>query len=152
VQPELIQRLKWGSTWALVGLSVITFGVYLVFYARRQTLILNESSAPENRISLNFITVWFVITFSSLALLFIYVFVPADSPMASISNLSDRLDNLMDLIWAFMARGAFHKLLQSQKETPAWFHGFWTFLFQAFYFNFKINKLSEFPPVPPPPR
>ena len=132
----------------MFGLSLITFGVYIVFYARRQTLILNEFSPPESRINLNFIKVWFVITFCSLALLFVYFFVPDDSPWAMLSDWVDRLDTLFGIIWAFMARGVFHRLLQSQKQTPTWLHGFWTFLFQALYLNFKINTLSELPAVP----
>jgi hypothetical protein len=130
---------------------LITFGVYIVFYARRQTLILNEFSPPGNRISLAFINTWFVITFCSLALLFVYFLVPDDSPWAKISDISDRVDTLFGLIWAFMARSSFHRLLQSQKKTPNWLHGFWTFLFQALYLNFKINTLLELPTVPPAP-
>lgn len=147
--PELIQRLKWGSTWALFGLAVITFGVYYPFYARRQTLILNEFSPPESRISLGFINAWFVVTFTSLALLFCYFFVPDDSPWKTISNLSDRVDNVLALIWAFLARGALNRLLQSQVKTPTWFHGGWTFFFQVLYINFKINTILELPAVSP---
>lgn len=140
---RLLERLKWGSTWGLVGLTVITYGVYLVYYARRQTLILNEFSPPDKQIGLNYIRAWFVVTYGSLALFFVYFFVPNDSVWAEIGNFADRLDGLLGLIWAFLARNSFHRLLTSQKGTPNWMHGLWTFLFQALYFNFKVNRLSE---------
>jgi len=140
---RLLERLKWGSTWGLVGLTFITYGVYLVYYARRQTLILNEFSPPDKQIGLNFIRGWFVVTYVSLALFLVSFFVPKDSVWAELGNFADRLDGLLGLIWAFVARSSFHRLLSSQKGTPNWMHGLWTFLFQAFYLNFKVNRLSE---------
>lgn len=139
----LLGKLKWGSTWALVGLSLITYGVFLVYYARRQSVILNESSPPDKQISPGFIRTWFVLTYVSLALFLVYFFVPDDSLWAKAGNLSDRFDGIFGLIWAFWARSSFHRLMVSQKGTPNWMHGFWTFLFQAFYFNFKVNRLLE---------
>jgi hypothetical protein len=87
--------------------------------------------------------VWFVITYVSLSLFFVSFFVPNDSVWAEFGNFADRLDGLLGLIWAFIARSWFHRLLTSQKGTPNWMHGLWTFLFQALYFNFKVNCLSE---------
>ncbi len=140
---ELLEKLRWGSTWKLFGLAVITYCVYMVYYARRQTVILNAASPPDKQISLTYFTWWFVVTYSSLALFLVYFFVPDDSIWAKVGNLFDRLDGLLGLIWAFLARGRFHQLLVSEKRTPSWFNMFWTFLFQYLYVNFKINQILE---------
>ncbi len=140
---ELMEKLKWGSTWRLFGLILITYFIYMVYYARRQTIILNAYSPSEKQIGLAFFRWWFIITYSSLALFFVYLFVPDDSPWVTISNLFDHLDGLLALIWAFRARSSFHRLMLSEKGTPYWFNGIWTFLFQALYINFKINRLLK---------
>ena len=140
---ELMKRLRWGSTWRLLGFSIITYFVYMVYYARRQTIILNEYSPLEKQIGLVFFRWWFVITYISLALFFIYLFVPDDSPWVMISNLFDYLDSLLGLIWAFKARSSLNRLLLSEKGTSCWFNGIWTFVFQILYINFKINQLLK---------
>lgn len=142
---ELTKRLKWGSTWTLFGLALVTWGVYIVYYARRQTLILNDFLPPDKQISLVFFRWWLFIAYSSLAFFVLFFFLPKDSSWNYIGTFFDRLAGLLDLIWAFMARSQLHRLYVSEKETPPWFHAFWTFIFQAYYINFKINKLLEAP-------
>jgi len=34
-------------------------------------------------------------------------------------------------------------LLDLSTDEPQWFHGLWTFLFGAFYINYKINKFND---------
>lgn len=55
----------------------------------------------------------------------------------------DRAWSIMVMIWAFMARSKMHTLLSSEKKEPEWFHGFWTFFFNALYFIYKVNTLYE---------
>ncbi len=142
---ELTKKLKWGSTWSLFGLALITYNVYIVYYARRQTRILNEFSPPGKQISMALIRWWLFITYISLASFFLSFLLPNDSSWNYVGDCFDRLDGLFGVIWAFLARGSFHRLYVSEKQAPTWFHAFWTLVFQALYINFKINKLLEAP-------
>ena len=45
--------------------------------------------------------------------------------------------------WAFKARNRMNRLLAAERKGREWFHGLWTFLFTALYFNWKVNTLHE---------
>jgi len=72
-----------------------------------------------------------------------YILVEEGHPVEAISDLLDSVWGILVLIWAFKARNRMNMLLSVTKNDPRWFHGLWTFLFTALYFNFKINKLNE---------
>lgn len=140
---EIITELKSQSTWRLFGLSLITFLVFAAHYMKRQTKIINEHYDREDKISEGFVTFVLVITYLSLLFFIAYLFVDESHPVARISNLVDLVSIFAHLIWGFKARNRMNIILSSEKKTKMWFHGFWTFLFTPFYFNFKINQLNE---------
>jgi len=140
---EIISELKSQSTWRLFGLSLITFFVFAAHYMKRQTKIINEHYDREDKISEGFVTFVLVITYLSLVFFVAYLFVEDSHPVARISDLIDRLSIFAYLIWGFKARNRMNIILSSEENAKMWFHGFWTFLFTPFYFNFKINQLNE---------
>lgn len=140
---EIVARLKSQSTWRLVFLTVITLGIYTSHYIKRQTRIINEHLDKENKIAEGLVTAILVFAYLSAILIVPYVMVEEGHPVERISDGLDRVWALLVLIWAFMARNRMNVLLAAAKGQPHWFHGFWTFLFTPFYFNFKINKLND---------
>jgi hypothetical protein len=64
-------------------------------------------------------------------------------PIERVSDLVDALWIVLTTIWAFKVRNRINSLLATSAEESAWFKGLWTFLFGAFYINFKINKMHE---------
>ena len=136
-------RLKSQSTWRLFFLSLITLGIYTAHYIRRQTKIINEHLDKEKEISEGFVTVILLLAYLTVTLIVPYVMVEEGHPVERISDSLDTVFGLLVLIWAFMARNRMNALLAATKGQPQWFHGLWTFLFTAFYFNFKINTLND---------
>ncbi len=140
---ETLRALRSQSTWRLFFLGLITYAVYWAFYIRTQTRILNESLAPDRRISRGLVDTVVGLNLLSLALFVPYVFVEAGHPVELLSSLADAAANISFIFWGFAARSRMNELLNAQLGTAQWFHGFWTFLFSPLYFNFKLNVLLE---------
>lgn len=140
---ELVSHLKSQSTWRLVLLSLITLGVYTAHYIKRQTRIINEQLDKKRQIPEVLVATILVLSYVSIILLIPNIMVEEGHPITKICGLLDKLWSLFIIIWAFNARNRMNQLLAVNKGQPHWFHGFWTFLFSPFYFNFKINRLND---------
>jgi len=140
---KIIPKLKYGSTWKLVGLCAITYGVYGAHYIKTKTSVINEQCDVNERISDSFVTFVIVINYLSLALFIPHFFVEETSPIAVLGDLVDLVCNVTFIVWGFMARNRMNVILSASESDGQWFHGFGTFFFSPYYFNFKVNKLSE---------
>ena len=140
---KIIPELKYGSTWKLLGLALITYGVYLAHYIKTKTAVINEHCEADQRISDSFVTFIIVINYLSLALLFPYLFVEETHPIAVLSALVDVVCSVTWIVWGFKARNRMNVILSASKADKEWFHGLWTFLFTPLYFNIKINRLNK---------
>ncbi len=138
---NLLPILKYGSTWKLVLLSIVTLGVYLGFYIVRQNKNLNEKLRSEKKISN--ILGYSVILMSVLSLfgLFTFFFEEKAEMIELVSDLFDSLAGLLMIVWGFKARNRVNQLLGAEKGEEHWFHGGWTFFLSPFYFNYKVNCL-----------
>ena len=143
MKSKILTDLKYGSTWKLLGLTIITYGVYSAHYIKGKTSIINEHCQESERISESFVTFILVINYISLALFFPYLFVEETHPIAILSGLIDFICSVAFIVWGFKARNRMNSILSVTKTDNEWFHGLWTFLFTPLYFNFKVNKLSE---------
>jgi hypothetical protein len=140
---QIISELKYGSTWKLLGLQLITYGVYGAHYIKAKTSVINEQCEVNERISDSFVTFVIAINYVSLALLIPYFFVEETHPIAVLSELVDMICSVTLIVWGFMARNRMNDILSASESDGQWFHGFGTFFFSPYYFNFKVNKLSE---------
>ncbi len=84
-----------------------------------------------------------ILAYLTAILIVPYVLVEEGHPLERISDSLDNVWSILVLIWAFKARNRMNMLLALTRNEPCWFHGLWTFLSAAFYFNYKINKLNE---------
>ena len=140
---ELVRNLKHQSTWRLLGLGLITYGVYYAHYIARQSRTINAELPPISKISTSFIWTIYFLSYVTLALFIAYLFVDETHPIAKLSNFLDRLWIVLILVWGFVARNRMNHLLRLAKTDLNWFHGGWTFLFSPLYFNYRINVMSE---------
>jgi len=140
---EILRSLKRESTWRLFFLGVITLGIYVAHYIKRQTACMNQYLDKEKQISGELVGAVLILAYISAILFVPSLLVEEGHPIAAISNLLDTIWEILLLVWAFKARNRMNMLLSATKGSEAWFHGLWTFLFTALYFNFKINTLSE---------
>jgi len=140
---DSITVFKDQSTWRLIGLGVVTYGVYFAHYIKKQTVKINELAREDNKISEEFVNSILAMSYISLILLFAYVAVDEGHPVETVSNILDRIWGIMLIVWGFMVRNRLNAAYEISKNNNEWFHGFWTFLFSPMYFNYKINSICE---------
>ena len=138
-----INRFREQSTWRLVGLGVITYGIYFAYYIKRQTHKINASLTDDQKISDGFINTLLIFSYVSLFLFFGYMVVDEGHPLEPISSVIDSVWNIMLIVWGFKARNRVNTIFEISKNDQPWFHGMWTFLFSELYFNYKINQICE---------
>lgn len=137
-----VKDLKKQSTWILLLLNIITFNVYGAHYIYTQSKKLNHVLNEEEKISdllqgSILLSAYIMMFGTILSILSYSVFVD------SISNIASLVLTITLIVWSFKVRNRMNKLLNLHKSDSNWFHGFWTFLFPPYYFNYKINCLNE---------
>lgn len=139
---QIVSELRCQSTWQLVILSIITLGIYEAHYIVSQTKVINRHVHREDQISGGLTNTILVLAYLSVILIVPYILVPIGHSVERLSNSVDTALAVLGIVWAFTARNRMHKLLAPTKEQYYWFHGLWTFLFTAWYFNYKVNELN----------
>lgn len=140
---EPIEHLRYQSTWRLLALGILTFGVYLAHYMKRQTHVLNTYLGDQDRLSERFVVLFVFLSYVSAALFIPYVLLDERHPVARVSDIVDRVWVVLMIYWGFMARRRINLTCNFAHGTPEWFSALWTFFFTPFYFNYKINSLAE---------
>ncbi len=140
---SLIENLRHQSTWKLLGLGFITYGVYFVYYIQRQSKEINAAISNNDKISSGFVNSMFIMSYASLALLIACMFVDEGHPIKGISGLVDMIVGIMLIVWGFKARNRVNTCCDLNSESDVWLHGFWTFIFTPLYFNYKVNCILE---------
>lgn len=141
---DLLSDLQEQSTWRLVGLTIITLGIYEAHYVKRQTERINRYLADvESQISDELVLGFLVVSYLSVALLAYFLLGSTTPEIETISNLIDRVWMVLAIVWGFKARNRMNKLYALEKGRSERFNGFWTFLFSPYYFNYKVNKLNQ---------
>ena len=140
---DSITSFKDQSTWRLVVLGIVTYGVYFAHYVKKQTVKVNDVSNENNKISSGFVTAILVMSYISLLLFFAYIAVDEGHLIERLSNIVDRILGIMLIVWGFMARNRLNTAYEINKNNKEWFHGLWTLLFSPMYFNYKINSICE---------
>lgn len=139
---KLIRDLRSQSTLRLFVLSMITFGIYESYYVLSRTAILNRHLGDHSSISQKYVETILIIN---------YAYVLAIIPMEAwggdlgewILNILATIWCVLVIIWAFKARNCIGIAFENTEWSRKWFPGLWTFLFTAWYFNYKINTMND---------
>jgi hypothetical protein len=94
-------------------------------------------------VSSAFINANFIFAYLSVVLLVPYYLAPEGHPIEVASGIVDFISFILILVWSFKVRNRLNTLLKTRSGYPSWFHGFWTFLFEHLYINYKINVLCK---------
>lgn len=140
---NLIENLRDQSTWRLLGLGLITYGVYFAYYIQKQSKEINAAINSDENIPSGFINSILAMSYVSLALFIAYMFVEEGHPIEGISSSVDMIVSIMLIVWGFKARNRVNACCELNTESSVWFHGLWTFLFSPLYFNYKVNCILE---------
>ncbi|EAR61227.1 DUF4234 domain-containing protein [Neptuniibacter caesariensis] len=127
------------STWAVFGLSIITFGIYAAYWLYSRTNKLN--SITDNKISQGFITTALVLYAASILVQFAPFIIGFESvaTLMSISPLISLAVFVVWIVWAFKFRNRLNEITNSAGK-PTWAGPILTFFFQTFYLSYKVNQ------------
>jgi hypothetical protein len=138
-----IKNLRSQSTWILLGLGIITYGVYFAYYIQRQSKEINTAVSISDKIPSYFIYLIFFMSYLSLALCVAYIAIDDVHGIGVALTLVDRICWFLIIVWGLKARNRVNSLCGLSRESKEWFHGLWTLLFSPLYFNYKVNCIVE---------
>ncbi len=125
-----------------VMLTLITFGIYMVYWMYNRTMIVNRQVGSEG----------IPMAFISLAVTAFVVCIGFDIALRQEPTRMDLMlvylvfaliCNILFLVWIFKIRNRLHLMMQISKDHPYWCKTIWTFLFLAFYIQYKINQTLD---------
>lgn len=142
---ELFNELEWDSTEStprLIFFTLITLGIYNAFYIERQSIIFN-SYFDDNQVSKLFLLVLYpVVGLSAIFNFFSFIDLNNEG-LSQINRVIGYLSWGMITIWAFKLRKTINKAFSYLRGEKEYFKARYTFLFNLFYINYKINKFNE---------
>ena len=135
-------ELKKLNVWKMIFLTIITVGLYVPYWMYTRTKMLNLANEEES------VSKFFTILAVSLLVLTYGFdvgseFIKPEPGVAGIFKFIGIASNLCALFWALMFRSGLNSYTRAKKGDDLWSNGFFTWLFQAFYHQYKINKILE---------
>ncbi|WP_141215613.1 DUF4234 domain-containing protein [Hahella sp. CCB-MM4] len=125
-----------------VALSMLSFGLYFAYWMYSRSQMLNRQLGASG-ISMG------LMNFSVSAFL-VYVGValfaqsnPERVDMLMLYDMFALICNILFLVWIFKIRNRLHLLLGVSRGHKYWCNAFLTFLFNAFYIQYKINQMID---------
>lgn len=140
---EIINQFPKQNLLVTIGLSIISLSIYMLFWLRKHTNIINKLSSS------NLVPNWWFPLCLSLTILNFGMVIPEiltnDHPrVIELSRLINRIDIVVFIGWVFTVRNGMHFIMNSEKKTKNWYHWFWTLFFNIFYLQYKINYFKKY--------
>ena len=138
-----IKAFKRFTTWGVLGLAIITLGIYAYYWMYSRTKTLN-SLIPENKVAGWLVPV--IIIMGVINLLFSALPFIAPEQAATIQMISAPFSIIafvLGLTWAFKFRNRLNIISGSSKGNVFWLGPILTFFFQLYYFQYKINQMHD---------
>ncbi len=126
------------SVWLILFLTLITLGIYAIFWLRRQNQTLNIVR-PDLKVVMLYGNIVLAVAFVSAGL-DVASMIDSAPGLETATNGLDRIFGIMALLLTFQVRNGFNLLLRAQKGDGRWFSGLWTWLFGTAYLQYKLNK------------
>ncbi len=128
------------SVWLVFFLTLITLGIYGVFWLRRQGRLFHQirpDLMPAGALLYGNIVLG--LTFLSAGL-DIASMLSDVSTLDTLSSVLDKAVGVLVLVLAFQVRNGFNSLIGARKGTDWWFSGVYTWLLNVVYLQYKLNK------------
>ena len=137
---QIKQALPRFTTWAVVGLSIITMGIYAVYWLYSRTNTLNTLLPEANKVPS-----WLPTTGLILYILyFVLSFAAGVSEIfGSIFLLVVIAYIVVYIMWIYAFRKGMNTLTGSNKGDLLWIGGILTFFINIYYFQYKINQVHD---------
>lgn len=126
------------TAWAVFGLSIITLGIYPIYwyFTRSQRVNTRTKSSISSAFINSAIAIWAISFIASFG----EFIVPE---IAIVSGILSLVIWVMMIVWSFKMRDAIHQYVGASKQTYAWANAFLTFFFGPLYLQYKINQIID---------
>lgn len=133
-----LEHFRVQSVWLVLFLSIITAGIYAIFWLRRQSLIINRLR-PDLKLSVVYANSVLVFAFLRTGLDFAGGLSESES-IDTWAKISDRFFGLLLLFLSFQVRAGLNSMLRVPKRDFYSFSGVYTWLFSVTYLQYKLNQ------------
>lgn len=137
---EKIKAIPRFTTWAVVGLTIITLGIYGFYWIYSRSKILNRGLSTDEKIP-----AWIII--GSLASYILYFLISIGSAfvpeLSAIGAIIFIVYFVLYIIWIYSFRGKVNMLTATQRKDKFWIGPILTFFINIYYFQYKINQIHD---------
>lgn len=138
-----MQGFREQSVWLVLLLTIITLGIYGVFWLRRQGTLFHQvrpDLMPAGALLYGNIVLGFTCLSAGLDIASVFSDV---SGLSTVSSGLGRVVGVLVLVLAFQVRNGFNSLLGARRGTDLWFSGVYTWLLNVVYLQYKMNKTIQ---------
>ena len=128
------------NVWLVLLLTIITLGIYGVFWLRRQGRQFHQlrpDLMPAGSLLYGNIVLGFTCLSAGLDIASAFSDV---SVLDTVSSGLDKVVGVLVLVLAFQVRNGFNSLIGARRGTALWFSGVYTWLLNVVYLQYKLNK------------
>jgi len=136
-----MQSLPRIPTLTVIAFSILSLGLYGTYWLFTRTQIINRihdkkipMSVPHTVIGLLLVNLIFSIMSGAN---------PENMDYRDLASLSGLCFSLANLFWVFLLRNRIHRITLAGEKSLFWLNGIFTFLFQVFYLQYKINEYID---------
>ena len=140
-----VKAFKRFTTWGVLGLAIITMGIYAYYWMYTRTKILNSLISKDKMPSWIVPAVIVIGAINLILSLAPYASLGASTMKALliISTPLSLIGFVLFVVWAFMFRSRLNLISGSSKGNAFWLGPILTFFFQLYYFQYKINQMHD---------
>lgn len=132
------------SAWAVLGLSIITLGIYSVFWLYGRSKAINAvSDEPIGAAFVNTTIVLFVLSSLNTITGFFDIIPPDNVGLVLMSSIISFASSIMIIVWVFKIRDRIHLYSGREKGDSAWAGPILTFFLNILYLQYKINQTID---------
>lgn len=136
-----MQCLPRFSAWGVLGLTIVTLGLYYIYWLFTRTKIINQ--VHSDKIPAGVVSTVLGLLLINIIVSFYSGMYPENLDYQLYANLSSIAYSLSNLYWVFSVRNRIHQMSQAEKQGGFWLSGIMTFFFQVLYMQYKINEYID---------
>ena len=133
------------SAWGVFGLSIITLGLYYIYWLFTRTQLINR--VHHDKISDTLVYSVLGLMLVNIALSFLSGMYEQNADYELAANISSLVYSISSLFWIFAVRNRIHQMSDASQLNGYWLGGVMTFLFQVLYMQYKINEYIDTHPT-----
>jgi len=135
-----ILELQRFSAWGVFGLSIITLGLYFIYWMFTRTKQINMLSKVAKA---NIVALYIYIGSSVISNISQYVLDPTNMVVAIVILIAGVAGIVAYIMTVFSARKALQEVINEGSQEEVKLGGILTFFFSAIYFQYKINEAID---------